>query len=98
MEVGRVMRRVTSPSTLTETVLTLRVPDGLVPRAPPAAGQPARRPEGTDDGSKQTGARWALPLHLRRDVNPVCEFYCSLYRSNREHRELQRDENVPAAA
>ena len=42
MEVGRVMRRVTSPSTLTETVLTLRVPDGLVPRPPPAAGQPAR--------------------------------------------------------
>ena len=36
------MRRVTSPSTVTETVLTLRVPDGLVPRAPPAAGQPAR--------------------------------------------------------
>ena len=41
MEVGRVMRRVTSPSTLTETVLTLSVPDGLVPSSPPPTRQPS---------------------------------------------------------
>ena len=42
MEVGRVVRRVASPSTLTETVLTLRVPDGLVPSSPAPTRQPAR--------------------------------------------------------
>ena len=41
MEVGRVVRRVASPSTLTETVLTLRVPDGLVPSSPPPTRQPS---------------------------------------------------------
>ena len=36
------MRRVTSPSTLTETVLTLSVPDGLVSSSPPPTRQPPR--------------------------------------------------------